>query len=84
MLTGQALLYFIYAVAAASIILAGEAFYLSLAGRRSRFAAVNHRLRRLADEAPAEKTLQSLLRERGLTDSGDFVFGMVWLNRLYT
>ncbi|MDX8441622.1 type II secretion system F family protein [Mesorhizobium australafricanum] len=84
MLTGQALLYFIYVVAAASVILAGEAFYLSLASRRSRLAAVNHRLRRLADEAPAEQTLQSLLRERGLTDSGDFVFGFVWLNRLYT
>ncbi|TIW00182.1 MAG: type II secretion system protein F, partial [Mesorhizobium sp.] len=84
MLTGQALLYFIYAVAAASVILAGEAFYLSLTSRRSRFAAVNYRLRRLADEAPAEKTLKSLLRERGLTESGDFVFGFVWLNRLYT
>ncbi|MDX8469329.1 type II secretion system F family protein [Mesorhizobium sp. VK23B] len=84
MLAGQALVYFIYVVAAASVILAGEAFYLSLAGRRSRFAAVNHRIRRLADEAPAEKTLKSLLRERGLTESGDFVYGFVWLNRLYT
>lgn len=84
MLTGQALLYFIYVVAAASVILAGEAFYLSLAGRRSRRAAVNHRVRRLADDAPAEHTLRSLLRERGLTDSGDFVSGIVWLNRLYT
>ncbi|MER8645778.1 type II secretion system F family protein [Mesorhizobium sp. M1252] len=84
MLTGQALLYFIYMLAAASVILAGEALYLSLAGRRSRLVAVNHRLRRLADEAPAEKTLQGLLRERGLTDSGDFIFGFVSLNRLYT
>ncbi|RWL88183.1 MAG: type II secretion system F family protein [Mesorhizobium sp.] len=84
MLTGQELLYFIYVVAAASVILAAEAFYLSLASRRSRFAAVNHRLRRLTDEAPAEQTLQGLLRERGLTDSGDFVLGLVWLNRLYT
>lgn len=84
MLTGQALLYFIYMLAAASVILAGEALYLSLAGRRSRIVAVNHRLRRLADEAPAEKTLQGLLRERGLTDSGDFIFGFVSLNRLYT
>ncbi|PBB20493.1 type II secretion system F family protein [Mesorhizobium sp. WSM4313] len=84
MLTGQSLLYFIYVVAAASVILAGEAFYLSLASRRSRRASVNYRLRRLADEAPAEQTLQSLLRERGLTDSGDFISGFVWLNRLYT
>ncbi|WP_214474170.1 type II secretion system F family protein [Mesorhizobium sp. dw_380] len=82
--TGQALLYFIYVVAAASVILAGEAFYLSLSGRRSRAAAVNLRLRRLGDAAPAEQTLQGLLRERGLTDSGDFISGFIWLNRLYT
>lgn len=84
MLTGQALVYFIYVVAAASVILAGEAFYLSLTRRRSRQVTVNHRLRRLSDDAPAERTLQNLLRERGLTDSGDFIFGFVWLNRLYT
>ncbi|ESY82322.1 type II secretion system protein F [Mesorhizobium sp. LNHC221B00] len=82
--TGQALLYFIYMLAAASVILAGEALYLSFAGRRSRIGVINHRLRRLADEAPAEQTLQGLLRERGLTESGDFLFGMIWLNRLYT
>ncbi|MDX8455527.1 type II secretion system F family protein [Mesorhizobium sp. VK9D] len=84
MLTGQTLLYFIYVVAAASVILAGEAFYLSLTRRRSQRAAVNHRLRRIADDTPAEQTLRSLLRERGLTDSGDFISGFVWLNRLYT
>ncbi|TPI29016.1 type II secretion system F family protein [Mesorhizobium sp. B3-1-9] len=84
MLTGQTLLYFIYVVAAASVILAGEAFYLSLASRRSRRVAVNHRLRLIANDAPAEQTLQSLLRERGLTDSGDFISSFVWLNRLYT
>ncbi|ARP64173.1 type II secretion system protein F [Mesorhizobium sp. WSM1497] len=84
MLTGQALLYFIYMLAAASVILAGEALYLSFAGRRSRSMAVNRRLKRLAGDVPAEQTLQGLLRERGLTDSGDFLFGMVWLNRLYT
>lgn len=82
--TGQALLYFIYMLAAASVILAGEALYLSFAGRRSRSLAVNRRLKRLAGEVPAEQTLQGLLRERGLTDSGDFLFGMLWLNRLYT
>ncbi|WP_245486497.1 MULTISPECIES: type II secretion system F family protein [unclassified Mesorhizobium] len=71
-------------LAAASVILAGEAFYLSFAGRRSRSLAVNRRLKRLAGDVPAEQTLQGLLRERGLTDSGDFLFGMVWLNRLYT
>jgi tight adherence protein B len=84
MLTGQALLYFIYVVAAASVILAGEALFVSLTRRRSHLLAVNHRLRRLADDAPAEQTLQSLLRERGLTGSGDFASSFISLNRLYT
>ncbi|TGQ47029.1 type II secretion system protein F, partial [Mesorhizobium sp. M1C.F.Ca.ET.210.01.1.1] len=34
--------------------------------------------------APAEQTLQGLLRGRGLTESGDFVFRAIGLNRLYT
>ncbi|TIO49154.1 MAG: type II secretion system F family protein [Mesorhizobium sp.] len=84
MLTGQTLLYFIYVLAAASVILAAEALYVSYARGRSRSGTINHRLRRLADDASAEQTLQGLLRERGLTDSGDFVFGFVSLNRLYT
>ncbi|WP_027055011.1 type II secretion system F family protein [Mesorhizobium erdmanii] len=84
MLTGQALLYFIYMLAAASVILAGEALYLSFAGRRSRLGVVNRRLKLLAGDAPAEQTLQGLLRERGLTNSGDFLFALIWLNRLYT
>ncbi|TIL79198.1 MAG: type II secretion system protein F, partial [Mesorhizobium sp.] len=82
--TGQTLLYFIYVLAAASVILAGEAMYLSFAKSRSRTGAINHRLRRLTDDVPAERTLQGLLRERGLTESGDFLFGLIGLNRLYT
>ncbi|WP_245499956.1 type II secretion system F family protein [Mesorhizobium sp. M4B.F.Ca.ET.089.01.1.1] len=66
------------------MILAAESFYLSYASRRVRAGVINRRLSRLAEEAPAEKTLQGLLRERGLTESGDFIFGMVALNRLYT
>ncbi|MER8395530.1 type II secretion system F family protein [Mesorhizobium sp. M1340] len=82
--TGQTLLYFIYVLAAASMILAAESLYMSYASRRFRAGTINRRLARLAEEAPAEKTLQGLLRERGLTDSGDYIFGMVMLNRLYT
>ncbi|MFC3321159.1 type II secretion system F family protein [Mesorhizobium cantuariense] len=82
--SGQALLYFIYVLAAASVILAGEALYLSFSGRRAAVGAINRRLRRLSDEVPAERTLQNLLRERGLTESGDFLFGLIGLNRLYT
>ena len=84
MLTGQALLYFIYVLAAASVILAGESFYLSFAGRRARAGAINRRLKRLGEETTAEQSLQGLLQERGLTGSGDFSFGAIGLNRLYT
>ncbi|TGQ38337.1 type II secretion system F family protein [Mesorhizobium sp. M00.F.Ca.ET.216.01.1.1] len=82
--TGQTLLYFVYVLAAASVILAAEALYVTYAKRRSRVSTINRRLKRLADEAPAEQTLQGLLRERGLTSSGDFLFSAVGLNRLYT
>ncbi|AZO22366.1 type II secretion system F family protein [Mesorhizobium sp. M1E.F.Ca.ET.045.02.1.1] len=84
MLTGQTLLYFIYVLAAASVILAAETLYVSYAKGRSRAGTINRRLKRLAEEGPAEHALQGLLRERGLTDSGDYVFGAVGLNRLYT
>ncbi|MBZ9682368.1 MULTISPECIES: type II secretion system F family protein [unclassified Mesorhizobium] len=82
--TGQTLLYFIYVLAAASMILAAESLYVSYAARRVRAGTINRRLTRLAEEAPAEQTLQGLLRERGLTNSGDYIFGVVGLNRLYT
>ncbi|WP_287345566.1 type II secretion system F family protein [Mesorhizobium sp.] len=38
----------------------------------------------MTDDIPAEQTLQVLLRERGLTETGDFLFGLIGLNRLYT
>ena len=84
MLSGQALFYLVLALAAASAILAIEAAYLAFAGRRAKAGTINRRLRQLADEAPAEQTLQNLLRERGLTAEGDFAFGILWLNQLYT
>lgn len=84
MLTGQTLLYFIYVLAAASVILAAETFYMSYASRRVRAGVINRRLQRLGEEAPAEQSLQGLLQERGLTASGDYIFGAVALNRLYT
>ncbi|MBB6409001.1 type II secretion system F family protein [Mesorhizobium sangaii] len=82
--TGQTLLYFIYVLAAASVILAAESLYVSFSGRRARITTVNRRIKRLREDAPAEQTLQGLLQERGLTASGDFIFGAVALNRLYT
>ncbi|WFP76054.1 type II secretion system F family protein [Mesorhizobium sp. WSM4906] len=84
MLTGQTLLYFIYVLAGASVILAVESFYVSYSARRVKLNVINRRLKRLGEEGPAEQTLQGLLRERGLTTTGDYLFGAVGLNRLYT
>ena len=84
MLSGQALFYLVLALAAASAILAIEAAYLAYSRRRVKAGTINHRLRQLADAVPAEKALQNLLQERGLTAEGDFAFGILWLNQLYT
>jgi tight adherence protein B len=84
MLTGQTLLYLVYVLAAASVILAVEVAYVSVAGTRARAGIINRRLQVMGQEAQAETSLQGLLQERGLTTSGDFAFGAVALNRLYT
>lgn len=84
MLSGQALFYLVLALAAASAILAIEATYLAYSRRRAKVGTINHRLKLLTDQVPAEKTLQNLLQERGLTADGDFAFGILWLNQLYT
>jgi tight adherence protein B len=84
MVSGQTLLYLVYVLAAASAILAVEALYVSYARRSARAGAINRRMKRMNEEAPGEQTLQGLLRERGLTTGGDFAFGAIGLNRLYT
>src|SRR5262245_46363841 len=84
MLTGQTLFYVVLVLAAASAILAIEAVYVSYAGRRAKAGLINRRLKHLGEEAPAEQTLKGLLRERGLSETGDFIFGAIALNRLYT
>jgi len=78
----QLLIYVIYALAAATAILLIEALYLQfVSGRRQR--AINRRLARLSGDVSQQESLRNLLRERGLSDSGDYVSGLVWLNRLY-
>jgi tight adherence protein B len=75
--------YFIYAFAALAAVLAAEVLFLQFVDRRRKIA-VNRRLRSLAAAGDAqEEALRTLLRERGLTDTGDYLFGLVWLNRLY-
>ncbi|HEY9012227.1 MAG TPA: type II secretion system F family protein [Devosia sp.] len=73
----------VYALAAAAAVLVLEVLYLQLvAGRRRR--AINRRLQTIGDDGPDnEGALRRLLKERGLSESGDYAFGLVWVNRLY-
>lgn len=82
MLDGQVTLYLIYAfVAAAAALLV---FVVSgVASQRRERRAINRRLAGLAHEGRPEETLGRLLIERGLTSKGDYLGGMIWLNRLY-
>jgi tight adherence protein B len=83
MFTSTGLLYAIYALAAAACVLLVEAVYVSFFVNRKRRAAINHRLRRLEDQPSAQETLKLILKERGLSETGDFAYGFIGLNRLY-
>jgi len=78
----QLVIYGIYALVAASVILLVESLYLQfLAGGQKR--AINRRLSRIAKDQGQQEALVNLLRERGLSSSGDYRWNLVWLNRLY-
>ena len=79
----QTIQYLVYALAAAAAILAIEVLYLQYVQRRNK-GAINRRLRMLADGSEnAQGDLKELLRERGLTDAGDYRLGLIWFNRLF-
>jgi tight adherence protein B len=82
MATEQLILYFIYALVAGSVILLIEAGYLQLVAGRTQ-KAMNRRLVKLTDEVSQQANLQNLLRERGLSATGDYRWSVLWLNRLY-
>ena len=78
----QLIIYIIYALVAATAILAVEALYLQFVAGRQK-SAINRRLAKLTSDVSQEENLRNLLRERGLTATGDYASGIVWLNRLY-
>ena len=78
----QFLIYTIYALVAASVILLIEALYLQFVASRQK-RAINRRLSGLARDVDQKQNLQKLLRDRGLSATGDYRLGIVWLNRLY-
>ncbi len=75
-------LYLVYAFAAVSAILFGEAIYLLFFSATSYRNRVNRRLALLNDTPDRQSILVQLRRERGLTSGGDFRLPIVFLNRL--
>jgi tight adherence protein B len=82
MASEQFVLYGIYALAAAAAALLVVALG-TLFADRGRHKAINRRLARLAKDEQPQEALGTLLTERGLTASGDYLMRVVWLNRLY-
>lgn len=83
MLDPQILVYGIYFLVVTAVILAVEAAYVTVQARQSHKSRINHRLGRQRGEVNPEKVLADLRKERGLTESGDYRFSFVALNRLY-
>ncbi len=80
----QTILYLIYVLVAASVILVFQVIYSNASRRRAHSTSINYRLKRMESNEVTHETLQSLLKERGLDRHGDFAFGAIRLNRLYT
>jgi tight adherence protein B len=82
MLTAIDPLYIIYVLAAGSLILAGEAIYLTCFSTASYRTRVNRRLRLMNDQPDRESILIQLRRERGLSSEGNYSLPLQSLNRL--
>jgi tight adherence protein B len=75
-------IYVFYLFVAVSAGLLAEGVYLLAYSGASYRKNVNRRLKLLKDQPDREHILIELRKERGLTGSGDYRFGMVALNRL--
>jgi len=75
-------IYLIWLLVAASAALTAEAFYLLCFSTASYRSQINRRLILAKDRSDRESVLVAWRRERGLTDSGDYLLKFVALNRL--
>ena len=80
----QTLLYLVYVLVAAAVIIVVEMIYSKFSRRWAHTGSINYRLKKMRTGPESGDTLQTILKERGLDSKGDFAFGAVWLNRLYT
>jgi tight adherence protein B len=75
-------IYLIWLLVAASAALTAEAVYLLCFSTASYRSQINRRLILAKDRSDRESVLVAWRRERGLTDSGDYLLKFVALNRL--
>jgi tight adherence protein B len=75
-------IYFVYVLAAASVVLFVEALYLVFFSAQSYRSRINRRLRLMEGEPDRESILVQLRRERGLTRGGLYSLPVLSLNRL--
>jgi tight adherence protein B len=75
-------IYLVYLFVAVSAGLLVEGLYLLFFSGASYRKNVNRRLKLLKDQPDRENILVQLRKERGLTSTGDYKFGLVALNRL--
>jgi tight adherence protein B len=75
-------IYLIYALAAVSAVLAGEACYLLFFSAASYRSRINRRLSLLKGQADRQNILVQLRRERGLSSGGELRLPVEALNRL--
>jgi tight adherence protein B len=75
-------IYLIWVLVAASAALTAEAIYLLRFSTASYRSQINRRLMLAKDRSDRESVLVAWRRERGLTDSGDYLFKFTALNRL--
>ncbi|HXW48995.1 MAG TPA: type II secretion system protein F, partial [Xanthobacteraceae bacterium] len=75
-------IYLVWLFVAISAGLAAEAVYLTCFSAASYRQRINRRLMLSKERSDREAVLVELRRERGLTTSGDYRFGLIALNRL--
>jgi tight adherence protein B len=83
MFSQQTLAYAIYVLIVAAVVLAVEALFLYFSSKQRYRGAVNRRLKRIESSGGVEAALQSLLQERGLDASGNYLYSLAFYNQLF-
>jgi len=83
MFSQQTIAYAIYVLIVAAVVLTVEALFLYFSSRQHHRGAINRRLKRIESSGNIEDALQSLLQERGLDASGNYLYPLAFYNKLF-